>query len=162
MVVVSDTSPLLNLAATGEAHLLEKLFGTVVVAPAAVATEIERLRQRDPRFASTNIGVATSFASVRDRDRVTWLSLFLDPGEAEAIALALEMKADLLLVDERRATHTAHRLGLKTLGLLGVLLLAKRKGHFVQVRPLLERLEDEAGLWIGQSVRVQFLNAAGE
>jgi predicted nucleic acid-binding protein len=161
MVVVSDTSPLLNLAAIGEAQLLEKLFGTVV-APIAVANEIERLRRRDPRFASTNIGATTSFASARDRDRVTWLSLFLDPGEAEAIALALEMKADLLLVDERRATRTARRLSLKTLGLLGVLLLAKRKSHLVQVRPLLQRLEDDAGFWIGHSVRVQFLNAAGE
>jgi uncharacterized protein len=93
------------------------------------------------------------------------LSLHLDPGEAEAIALAVETKetkADLLLLDERLATRTAQRLGLKTLGLLGVLLLAKRKRYLAEIRPILDRLESEAGFWIGDQLRRKVLHLASE
>ncbi|HEY2344179.1 MAG TPA: DUF3368 domain-containing protein [Chthoniobacteraceae bacterium] len=161
MFVVSNTSPLLNLAAVGEADLLIKLFGSIA-APDAVRGEIEALRQRTPRFASVNLDAVAAFASVKDHTKVALLSLHLDPGEAEAIALAVEMKADLLLVDERRATRTAHQLGIKTLGLIGVLLLAKRKGHVERISVLLDRLETEAGFWIGRNLRDQVLGAAGE
>src|SRR4051812_33841260 len=128
MLVVSNTSPLLNLAAIGETSLLTKLFGSLI-APEKVRGEIAALRQRDPRFAAADTGLAVTFVPVHDRARVALLALHLDSGEAEALALAAEMKADLLLVDERRATRTAHRLGIKTLGIVGILLLAKRKGQ---------------------------------
>jgi len=110
MRVVSNTSPLLNLAAIGKVDLLTKLFG-VVSAPEVVRDEIVGLRQRDPRFSSADAGNAANFLPVQDRDFVALLSLHLDPGEAESIALALAIKADLLLVDERLATRTAHHFG---------------------------------------------------
>jgi predicted nucleic acid-binding protein len=161
MRVVSNTSPLLNLAAIGKADLLTKLFG-LIIAPEVVREEINALHQRDPRFAAADLATVATFVLVNDRNKVALLSLHLDRGEAEAIALAAELNADLLLVDERRATRTAHQLGLKTLGLLGVLLLAKRKGHIAKVAPLLDRLESEAGFWIGQLLHNQVLSAAGE
>ena len=161
MIVVTNTSPLLNLAVIGEARLLPELFGRVT-APNMVREEIDSLRLRDPRFRSADIASAASFSAVGDSSRVALLSLHLDPGEAEAIALALEVQADLILLDERRATRAARQLGLKTLGLLGVLLLAKRKGLIHQVRPLLDRLETEAGFWIAPDLRLQVLRAAQE
>jgi hypothetical protein len=64
----------------------------------------------------------------------------LDPGEAEAIALALDFKADLLLIDERRGRAEANRLGVKIIGLLGLLVEAKQKKWLVAVKPLIDEL----------------------
>jgi len=157
--VVSNTSPLLNLAAIGEVGLLVGLFGRVC-APNMVRDEIDALRRRNPRFSALQIPDAVEFAPVRDSSRVAILSLHLDPGEAEALALALEMRADLVLLDERKATRAARQLGLRTLGLLGALLLAKRRGLIPTVRPLLDRLQSEAGFWVAPDLRQQVLGAA--
>ena len=70
---------------------------------------------------------------VRDAALVRHLKLLLDVGEAEAIALAIEIQADLLLLDERRGRVVAKELGLAVTGLLGVLLVAKQQGHLVAV-----------------------------
>ena len=71
---------------------------------------------------------------------VNMLLDFLDEGEANAIALAREINADLVLLDEKEARRIARRLGLKILGTLGILILAKRKGHLKLVKPLIENL----------------------
>jgi hypothetical protein len=64
------------------------------------------------------------------------LASSLDPGEPEAIAL--ELNADLILMDERRGRFMARRLGLEVIGVLGVLVRAKRKGHLDELKPVLD------------------------
>ncbi|MGM0577132.1 MAG: DUF3368 domain-containing protein [Myxococcota bacterium] len=90
------------------------------------------------------------------------MSAELDPGETEAIALAVERKADVLLVDERRARRAATRLGQRVLGVLGVLLQAKRRGLVEELRPILHDLTEEAGFRIGPELVARVLKAAGE
>lgn len=86
----------------------------------------------------------------------------LDQGEAEAIALAMEMQADLLLIDEQAGRAAATRLGIHRIGLLGVLLEAKSKDLIPAVRPLLDALRTEAGFWISASLYDHMLKAADE
>lgn len=100
--------------------------------------------------------------SPADGKRVQDFCKTLDRAESEAIALALEVKADLLLIDERQGTETAHSLGLKTTGVLGILIQAKRRGLSGPIGPVLNRLVSELGFHISESTRSEVLRLAGE
>lgn len=97
-----------------------------------------------------------------DQHQVLILKTKLDVGEAEAIALAIELKCDLLLIDERLGTRIALEHGLQTLGLVGVLIKAKNEGLISLVEPILDDLENLAGFWIGESLRQKVLVLMGE
>ena len=86
----------------------------------------------------------------------------LDLGEAETIALALELGADLVLLDEKEGRHAAQRLGLRVLGVVGVLLEAKVSGNIDAVRPLLDGLRQTAGFYLSSPVYKHALSLAGE
>ncbi|MBM3891080.1 MAG: DUF3368 domain-containing protein [Verrucomicrobia bacterium] len=90
------------------------------------------------------------------------LAQHLDPGEAEAIALANSLSADLLLLDERRARKTALRLQVPILGVLGCLLEAKRLGHIPQVQPWIHALRQNAGFRLADDLVASVLQRAGE
>lgn len=83
-------------------------------------------------------------------------------GEAEAIVLAGEVHADLILLDEARGRATAAQRGLVVMGALGTLLRAKRKGLLDEVKPLIGRLERELGFFISPALREDVLRQAGE
>lgn len=85
----------------------------------------------------------------------------LDAGEAEAIALALEMDT-LLLIDEKAGRRAASRPGIHKLGLLGVLVECKRKGHVHRVRPLLRKLRRDAGFWISDTLYARIVKHVDE
>jgi hypothetical protein len=86
----------------------------------------------------------------------------LDRGEAETIALALELGADLVLLDERDGRYTAQRFGLRVVGVLGVLLEAKSKGLIKNIKPYLDMLRQQAGFYIRETLYQQMLILAGE
>jgi predicted nucleic acid-binding protein len=90
------------------------------------------------------------------------MEIELDRGEAEAIALAAELSADLLLLDERRARRIASRLGLRYIGVLGVLLDAKNRGDLTAVKPVLEALITQAGFWVSTDLYARVIEASGE
>lgn len=64
----------------------------------------------------------------------------MDEGEAQAIVLALERQAHLLLIDERKGRAKAKALGLEITGTIGILLLAKEKAIEIDLRSELEKL----------------------
>jgi predicted nucleic acid-binding protein len=84
----------------------------------------------------------------------------LDPGEAAAIRLAIVLKADVLLLDERKGRLVARELGLAVAGVLGELLHAKAAGTIAKVRPELIRLRTEAGFFIDAEIEPSFFRNA--
>lgn len=100
--------------------------------------------------------------AVIDHSLLEALKLKLDVGESEAIALSVACGAGLLLMDERRGRIAATRLGCKVLGVLGVLLEAKTRGHLPTVRPVLEKLTTQAGFHVSKALIERVLEAAGE
>ena len=106
MTVVSDTSPVLNLARIGRLELLRLLYGEVLI-PFAVYRELTDSKRDLPPAIDLASMPWLIVAAAADQNRVQELRENLDPGEAEAVVLATELRADLLLVDERRGRRTA-------------------------------------------------------
>lgn len=148
-LVVSDTSPIRALHHLGLLELLPKLFGQIMVPP-AVAEELRAIRAR---FHPIDIAGITHFSIVipGNVQQVSTLKSELDPGEAEAISLALERHA-LLLIDEAAGRRRASALGVRTTGVIGVLIEAKNAGHIAQVMPALQRLREELGFYLSEDL----------
>jgi predicted nucleic acid-binding protein len=153
VIVVSDTSPLTSLLIVHQIGLLAELYGSVVVPP-AVAGELRRRHSSLPAFIRE--------VPLHDRSRAARLSEQLDAGEAEAIALAVELKADVLLIDELEGRLVARREGIPIVGLLGILVQAKRRGLIQAVGPVMSQLEREAAFYIAAGLRVEILKMVGE
>ena len=161
MITVSNSSPIINLAAVGKLKLLRQLYGKVAI-PQAVRHEIVIVGAGQPGAAEVETLDWIETRQVTDRTIVASLQLEVDDGEAEAIALAAELGADLLLLDERRGRIVASRLGLKFIGILGVLIDAKNRGLVQAVKPILNDLTGKAGFWITPELYDLVLQATGE
>lgn len=86
----------------------------------------------------------------------------LDYGEAEAIALALELKAELVLMDEQKGRRSAQRLGLNTVGVVGILLEGKARGFIDTLKPHLIALRQTAGFFLSDRLYQVALQLASE
>jgi predicted nucleic acid-binding protein len=163
VIVISDTSAITNLAAIQHLHLLPQLYSQVTV-PEAVYRELADI---DPPVPGTLEAQSAAWLQVRP---VTDLSVVqrlqnearLDPGESEAIALALELNADLLLIDERRGRAEADRLGLKITGLLGILVEAKRRNLIAAVKPLMDAMIATSEFRVSTALYNQILEMVDE
>ena len=161
MIVVSNTSPITNLVAVGQLDLLRQLYEKVLI-PQAVYRELTSGGSTQPGATEVQTLEWIETRAVANRALVTALQMELDEGEAEAIALAKELAADLLLLDERRGRVVAAHLDLRLIGLLGVLIEAKHKGCLPLVKPVLDDLVAKAGFWVSQQLYARVLQAAGE
>ena len=161
MIVVSNASPIINLAAVGQLELLRQLYDVIVI-PQAVHHEIVVVGAGQAGAAQVKACDWIETYAVTRQAMAVSLQLEVDEGEAEAIALAAELGADLLLLDERRGRTVASRLGLKVTGLLGVLIEAKHRGLVSAIRPILDDLTVKAGFWVTQELHDRVLQAAGE
>lgn len=161
MIVVSDTSPILNLARIRRLDLLRALHIQVLIPPAVHRELTNSQSELTPIIDAALSSWLTREIPV-DQNLVVQLRHGLDAGEAEAIALALERKASLLLVDERLGRSAARKLGLEITGLLGVLAEAKKKGLIEKVKPILDSLISEARFWVSSDLYNEVLVTLGE
>ena len=161
MIVVSDTTPLIGLASIGRFELLRELFGEIYI-PQAVYDEVV-VFGREKGGAKRKVSRAkwVKVKEVKDRLAVEVLLDELDLGEAEAIVLAREIKADWVLMDEKKGRRKLEQLGLQKIGTIGLLLKAKEMGYVEALRPELERLW-ENGFSISQRVIDAVLERANE
>jgi hypothetical protein len=161
MIVLSNTSPITNLAAIGQIDLLEKLYGNIII-PQAVYRELTIYGRTIPGAIEAETLTWIKTQKVTNTTLAESLQNQLDEGEAEAIALAIELKAEWLLMDEQLGRNAASDYGLQLTGILGILIEAKRTGLITEVKPLLDDLIAIAEFWISQSLYVRILQAVGE
>ncbi|WP_017314859.1 DUF3368 domain-containing protein [Mastigocladopsis repens] len=158
MPVVSNTSPILNLAIINQLILLQQQFNEILI-PSAV---LDELKISEERSGSQAIREAISAGWIQSREVTNepltqLLKQTLDKGESEAIALAIELKANWTLLDEREGRKVAKSLGLKVTGILGVLLRAKQSGELKSLQPVIDALISKAGFRIAPELLVQIL-----
>jgi uncharacterized protein len=163
MLVVSNTSPVSNLALIGRLDLLRSQLAEICI-PSAV--KLELLDMPDPHArAAIQRAIEEgwlSSAEVAAPDLLKLLSTTLHLGESEAIALAVQVHAGLVLIDEREARAVATLLGLRVTGVLGVLLRAKREGAVASLRQEIEALRAKARFFVAPLLELQILREAGE
>ena len=129
--------------------MLQRLFEQIAV-PVEVQDEVLRTSPDVPGIAAIRAAFAEGLLTVRAvEDRATFetLTAFLDGGEAAAIALTKETKADVLLLDERRARVEAQRLGIPVVGTIGILRRGRERGLLSAVAPIVDELR-QLGFWI--------------
>ena len=158
LLVVSNSSVIIALAKICRLVLLEKLFKKIIVPEAVwreVTVEGKPGHEKILRVEFIHVEKASG------RRLVALLEELVDRGEAEAIVLALELNADLLLVDDHDVRSLAKKLGLQVMGTLGVLALAKYRGLIQEVKPIIDELI-KRGFWISRKILKEFLRELDE
>lgn len=156
-VVVADAGPLIVLGRLNRLDLLPRLFANVQV----TATVLDECLAHPKLPDAQRIADALAAGHIhRCADAAPANDSPLDPGESSAIARAREIGAGLLM-DDRAAVLHARASGLKVIGTLGILILAKRRGLLPAVHPLIDQMRD-GGHYLGDTAVRAALNAAGE
>lgn len=164
MLVVSDTSPITNLAAIGHLDLLQKLYAQITI-PEEVRDELvlggagQNPGAREVQSESWFIVVGID---AQERGQLARMYPALDVGEVAALALAVARSADLVLLDDKAARHAASALKLSYVGIVGILLAAKSRGLVTLVKPILDDLRASAGFRLADAIYQGALHHAGE
>lgn len=158
MLIVSDTSPITNLIQINQLELLNKLFGEIII-PDKVFGELSVYENQKIKVENHEWILVKS---VKDKKLIKKLEIQLDLGEAQAIILAKELEADILIIDERKGRKTATEYGLRIIGLLGVLIQAKKKGYIENLKPILNKLIEEIGFRVSKNLYSRILKEVDE
>ena len=163
MHIVSNTSPICNLAIVSRLDLLRAKFGSITI-PSAVAMELSRLSHAKGA-ASIHAALAEGWlqvAPVPDRTLLPVLRARMDEGEAEAIELARQTHADLLIIDDAAARTVAQEEGLPYVGIIGLLIEERMAGRIASLKKELERLRTECRFFIAPALEQRVLRHVGE
>lgn len=148
-VIISDTSCLIVLRNIGELTLLQKAYSSII-------TTKEVADEFGDEFPDWIL-----IKSPKDQQKQQLLSFQVDKGEASAIALAMELPTEAIILDDYKARQLAVKLGLPVTGTLGVLIKAKNQGIITSVKPILEKLK-QTNFRISNQLIAEVLEMAGE
>jgi len=156
--IVSNTTPIISLLKLNQLELLQKLYNHIYI-PTAVYKEIE---------------AGKSKAYYKDLSQIEWIKIVeinnkkalkyfldIDEGEAEAIVLASELNADLIIIDEKLGRFHAKHADLKATGTIGVLVKAKTENIIGNLKPLLDELTQKE-VWISEKLKNEILKKVNE
>ena len=163
-LVVSDSSTLIHLAAIDRLFLLKEFYGHITIPPAVWREVVEHGGIRAGAM-EVNQARQTGWIKVLAPEEAGLLQLLrrdLDDGESEVIALAVEQRADLVLLDESDARRTADIYGLSKTGIIGLLIRARQEGRIESLKAELDRLLHQGGFWIEERLYNRALDAVGE
>jgi predicted nucleic acid-binding protein len=163
MPVVSNTSPVLNLAVIGRLSLLHDQFGEILI-PNAVLEEL-RIQEDLPGSQATREALKEGWLIIQEVSNQSLVSVLqreLDNGEAEAITLAVQAKAQWILLDEKEGRKIAKSLGLRVAGILGILLRARQEGRLPSMQKAMDQLRNLAGFRIGAELYDDLVRKSGE
>jgi len=127
MIIISNSTPLVHLSAMGRLDLLRQLFGEVII-PEEVYQEVVILGRGKPGSEEVGMAEWIKRQDVKDQLALSTFNTRLGKGESACLVLAIELSADLLILDDRSARLEAQALGLKITGTIGALLRADERG----------------------------------
>ncbi len=160
MIVVSDSTIFIGLAKIKKIDLLRKLFHRVYI-PEAVHREVVEAGDSRPGAKFVRDASWIIKKKITDYNQVHMLMASLERGEAEVLVLAKEIQADIILMDEDKARKSAVLAGYEVMGLIGVLIVTKRRGLISNVGVCIEKLQQEK-FRIGERIITEALKQAGE
>jgi uncharacterized protein len=163
-VVISDASPLIHLSAIARFEILRGLYPVLLI-PSAAWAEVAVAGQGRPGATELSRAIEAGWIKIQAANATTLSRIELqglDKGEAEALALALDSAAELVLLDELRGRAVARILGVRAVGTLGILIEAKHCGLIPRLRDELERLRRLSQLQLTPELEHLALQLAGE
>lgn len=169
-IYVSDSTSIIVMSKIGKLHILQGLFREIHV-PRAVYAELTEPRagKIDPSQRDGTAAIKSAHwikvRDVVDRALVQRCLATLDPGESESIALAKELDAELLIIDEKKGRKLAEELKIKVTGTLGVVVRAKQVGILSEVKSTIMQmtsLQNPGAFHVSTDLIAQILKLAGE
>ncbi len=161
MLVVSNSSPIINLSAVNKIEIL-KIFFQEILIPKSVYFELISFGDDKPGAKEAKEFSWIQRVDVKNINLSNTLNKRLGIGESDAIVLAIEFNADLILLDDKKARKLARDLGLSPLGTIGILYEAKKRGLIESLKNELDDLITKNGFFIDEELYKKILQEVGE
>ena len=158
--VVVNTTPLIALSHVGQLDVLKKLYGGIII-PEAVYRELSVKADSVCKKAVDSSLDWIQVGSIQNQMAKTMYKTQLHEGEVEVMILALEIGAEVVIIDDANAKKHAKYLELPVTGTLGILIKAKQKGYIDELKTILHCMTDN-GIYISQSLIELCLRQVGE
>ncbi len=142
MKTVSDSTVLIGLSKIGKTGLLRDIFQKIYV-PEAVFQEVTEAGEQRAGAKIVREAPWIERRQIGDHVQANLLMTVLEKGEAEVLVLAKEIRADLILMDEEKARKSAIKAGFRVMGVIGILIVAKRMGLIANIGAYIEKLQRE-------------------
>ncbi|SKA75900.1 hypothetical protein SAMN02745130_01596 [Thiothrix eikelboomii] len=157
--IVADSGPLISLAIIGQLDLLRQLYQRVLVPPAVW----HEVTVKGLGMPGAQAVAQLSWLEIRKPEQQVLqpLSILVDPGEAEAIALAQTIADSIVLLDDSQARRVAERFHIPRIGTLGILRKAKKQGLIAVIRPHVEYLRAN-NIYMAENLVEAVLRDVGE
>ena len=161
---ISDSSTLIHLAGIGRLEILKQFYPIILIPPSVLKEVVEEGLGR-PGNAEVKEAINSGWIKIKaptNDSVVRLLERELHEGEAETIALAIEINANVVFLDELEARRVANVYGLHKTGTIGILIRAKLEDKIASLREELDKLRDSTGFWIGDEIYRKALKAVAE